>query len=422
MLRRHHGPLLRDLCTRMPEREWWAASDLAQRLVLVVGLFTYHMLTSPLSFGLFAWRKHRLYHGRLISALLTIMYPLTPVAMLAAAVKRELSAALSRLRSGAPDEKGREDVLIWLIRPPGALASCLWTWYLSLGWYTAIFTQLGCAHPTAIRCHWLEEVNTKTFWRRSVFEPEGIACPRAVGRWDGAALKLDQAAFDAVRSSGGDLYLKYDDAMGYEGNGDRLLVHGTDWSTAADVARALGDDAFRGHPALVLEYVRAHPELGTHSIDIVTVRTAGPDGAPRYDAVCVALWAACTGPSSHAATEGYVVDPCTETVTAPTRWYSAWFHDQAGTLVGRKLDGIRDACRAAERAHARTATMRPWMSSVGWDLVLTPRGAVFFEGNLGGWRLPRRIYASAAHLRAFLPAFESGHRFVAARPAPAPAG
>eukprot|EP00666_Eupelagonemidae_sp_cell4sb_P010621 gene10621-960_t len=34
------------------------------------------------------------------------------------------------------------------------------------------------------------------------------------------------------------------------GNGDRLLVHGKDWTTAADVERVLEEeDAYRGHPA-----------------------------------------------------------------------------------------------------------------------------------------------------------------------------
>jgi len=52
---------------------------------------------------------------------------------------------------------------------------------------------------------------------------------------------------------------------------------------------------FDGRLALVLELVRPKPELGVHSLDIITMRTPDDD----VKVISVLLWADCTTDSSH---------------------------------------------------------------------------------------------------------------------------
>ena len=54
------------------------------------------------------------------------------------------------------------------------------------------------------------------------------------------------------------------------------------------------------------------------------------------------------------------------------------------------MPGIHELLGYAVAAHA--ASDLPWLTSVGWDAMLTDHGFVFFEGNLGCGRLPRRIF------------------------------
>ena len=61
---------------------------------------------------------------------------------------------------------------------------------------------------------------------------------------------------------------------------------------------------------------------------------------------------------------------------------------------------MRDACKAAVAAHSLIKF--PWLTSVGWDAMLTDDGAVFFEGNIAGFRTPRRMFLSLPLLRAFV--------------------
>ena len=38
---------------------------------------------------------------------------------------------------------------------------------------------------------------------------------------------------------------------------------------------------------------------------------------------------------------------------------------------------------------AHEASTLPWLTTVGWDGMLTPEGVVFFEGNVAAYRTPR---------------------------------
>ena len=46
----------------------------------------------------------------------------------------------------------------------------------------------------------------------------------------------------------------------------------------------------------------------------------------------------------------------------------------------------------ARRRWRRTSSTLGWLTTVGWDAMLTDDGAVFFEGNVAAYRTPRRMF------------------------------
>jgi len=107
------------------------------------------------------------------------------------------------------------------------------------------------------------------------------------------------------------------------------------------------------------------------------------------------LWTDCPSWTTHTCTSGYSVDINTGVIYAPVPWYSFAFAQrqdelQHSSLIGQTVPGLDKLLNHAVAAHA--ASEIPWLTSVGWDAMLTDHGFVFFEGNLGCGRLPRRIF------------------------------
>ena len=122
-----------------------------------------------------------------------------------------------------------------------------------------------------------------------------------------------------------------------------------------------------------------------HLLDIVTMRTK-----VGVKVLSVLLWTDCEGWSSHSCTAGYVVDVESETIVAPTAWYAPYFAKQKSNLIGLVLPGIKLACEKAVAAHAASKMM--WLTTVGWDAMITPDGVFFFEGHVASHRTPRRMF------------------------------
>ena len=78
----------------------------------------------------------------------------------------------------------------------------------------------------------------------------------------------------------------------------------------------------------------------------------------------------------------------TETIVAPTAWYAPYFASMQAPLVGQRVPGAREACLKAMAAH--DASELEWLTCVGWDAMITDQGPLFFEGNVGAQRAPRR--------------------------------
>jgi len=200
-----------------------------------------------------------------------------------------------------------------------------------------------------------------------------------------------------------DLVCKISDS--YLGIGDKVLKRGVDFTCTSDVEAVLkADPEYAGKRAILTELIRPAGEQlkvssegygQVHSLDIITMRTR-----EGVRVLTVLLWTDCENWSSHSCQAGYLVDVEKEEVAAPTAWYSPYFAKQASTLVGTKLPGVQLACQKAVAAHSKSDL--PWLTTVGWDGMLTDDGVIFFEGNVAAYRTPRRVHLSDECTAAFL--------------------
>ena len=219
-----------------------------------------------------------------------------------------------------------------------------------------------------------------------------------LARWDGQ--RAHQCG-PGVGHGKADLVCKISDS--YLGIGDKVLVRGKDFSSLDDVQAILAADAeYAGKSAILAELVYPSPSIElssdgfgqVHTLDLITMRTRN-----GVKVLTVLLWTNCEGWSSHSTTAGYVVDVHSETIVANAAWYSPSFVHQSSSLIGKRLPGVRVACEKAIAAHE--CCDLPWLTTVGWDAMLTADGVVFFEGNVANYRTPRRMFLSPQLLSGF---------------------
>lgn len=75
---------------------------------------------------------------------------------------------------------------------------------------------------------------------------------------------------------------------------------------------------------------------------------------------------------------------------------------ESAPLVGLKVDGVRAACLTAMAAHEEVLKSgQNWLTTIGWDCMMTADGPVFFEGNVAAYRTPRRMTLTAGLSRGF---------------------
>jgi hypothetical protein len=75
---------------------------------------------------------------------------------------------------------------------------------------------------------------------------------------------------------------------------------------------------------------------------------------------------------------------------------------ESAPLVGLKIDGVRAACLTAIAAHEEVLKSgHGWLTTIGWDCMMTNDGPVFFEGNVAAYRTPRRMTLTAGLARGF---------------------
>jgi hypothetical protein len=337
-------------------------------------------------------RPWRLRYGNAIGLLLTFWLPVLPF-MLALG---ELAKRAGEWLPGAEtDWKMKGPGRVFFMRPESLLASLLWDFYMAISVFSGSFLQFG-TDKDGLQHTWYDAICVKEYWY-SLLDAAKARRPLQLARWDGARAH-DLGPGVAFGSS--DLVCKISDS--YLGIGDKILKRGPkrpdgsggDFETLADVQAILSaDPEYSGKQAALCELIKptSTVELSSagfsnvHSLDIVTMRTK-----QGVRVLTVLLWTDCSGWSSHSCEAGYLCDVHSETIVAPTSWYGPYFAQQASSLLGKKLPGIREACAKAIAAHE--ASDLPWLTSVGWDAMLTDEGVFFFEGNVAAYRTPRRMF------------------------------
>jgi len=378
---------------------WFSIWDTATRLTLALLCFYRFLIFQPLSMCIFAFRWNSLWYGRVMGALLTLCLPYLPFYLCAVEVGKRIN---EKMPWAEADWKMKGPGRVFFVRPDSLIASLLWDFYLVISVMVGSYMQYGTDSDGMMHT-WYDSICTKEYWI-GLLDSVGARRPLQLASWDGATA---HDVGPGVIHGRCNLVCKISDS--YLGIGDRVLVRGKaaggDFDSLADLQQILGADAeYDGKPAIISEFIHPAQDVRVssdgfgqvHSLDILTMRTKA--GGVRV--LTVLLWTDCDGWSSHSCTAGYVVDVHSETVVAPTAWYSPAFAKQRSNLLGMRLPGVREACEKACAAHA--ASELPWLYTVGWDAMLTPDGVVFFEGNVAAYRTPRRMFLTPQLTAGFL--------------------
>lgn len=367
-----------DICTNITARDWFSVWDCFYRYALSFFMFYYMLITTPISLFCYTFRYNLTWYGFWPGLVMTCYFPVTPFAIIGAEMLRSLKKWLTQKKDWSSAGPGA----IFFVEPEGFLSKWFWKGYLNLSMYISIYCTCG-NDPDAIAASWEDQDTTKTFWRK-LFQDSKVRYPRQLAGWDGKEL-------DKNFKINCSIVIKLEDS--FLGIGDSFLTYGKDFRTDQDIVDLLKKD-YMGKEALVLEFVKADPDMGVHQLDILTLDTA--EGPKILHCL---LWTHCTGSSSHTTRGGYVVDVETETCVSTVAWYSPFFKTQPTEFCDNKLKipGVKDACEQALRAHANMPFK--WCRMVGWDCMLTDtKEIVFFEGNFAGARLPRRFFLSLPHM------------------------
>jgi len=378
--------------------EWFSTADTATRLLSAIKAFYRFLLTEPISLLQFAYGWNRLWYGPILGVALTFCLPLLPAFLMLVEVCKRLNEKFNPWVE--TDWKLAGPGRVFFVRPDAFVASLFWDFYLAVSVFCGSFLQFG-TDKDGLMHTWYDEITVKEFWL-GLLDEVGAKRPRQLASWDGSAA---HDVGPGIKHGHANLVCKISDS--YLGIGDKVLERGKDFNNLSDVHRILeADPQYAGKKAILAELIQPDPNVrvsspgfgSVHSLDIVTTRTKS-----GVKVLTVLLWTDCESWSSHSCTAGYLVDVETETVVAPTAWYSPYFARQQSSLIGARLPGVKEACEKAVAAH--TATSLPWLTTVGWDAMLTADGVYFFEGNVAAYRTPRRMFLTPELTAAFFREF-----------------
>ena len=371
-----------------PAGGWFSILDTMTRLSLTLYAFYRFLLLRPLSLLYFAWGYNTLWFGYFLGVLLTINLPVLPFALCAMELLKRIN---EKMPWAETDWKLQGPGRVFFVRPDTLIASLFWDFYLANSVFCGSFLQFGTDRD-GLAHTWYDSICNKEYWLGLLDEAEARR-PRQLASWDGETAKAEGPGPEYGNS---DLVSKINDS--YLGIGDKKLKRGKaaggDFDTLADVQKILeADPAYKGKKAILTEFIVPTESIAlssdgfsnVHSLDIITMRTKA-----GVKVLTVLLWTDCGGWSSHSCTAGYVVDVESETIVAPTAWYSPYFAKQKSNLIGKMLPGVKLACEKAVAAHSASKLM--WLTTVGWDAMITPDGVFFFEGNVAAHRTPRRMF------------------------------
>ena len=369
--------------TTLPQldRSWFSVRDILTRLSLGLIGFWYGMISHPFLFVKYSYIYNRVFLGYRKAVFSVLFLPLWPLFMLIHALYNRNLAYLPMLN--VEDEE--LESLRFFTNKLSPLESFLYDLSQEFCNYVGNFYILGANELAIQTMYWDTDKTTKVFWREKL-EAGGARVARELGVWDGKEAKLADGAAECPS-----ILIKITNSC--MGVGDKFLKRGQHYSSSEDLISIL-TTGYLDKPSLLLEVIRPLPELGVHSLDILTART--PSGEVQL--VDIVVWQGSTSETSHGATAAYMVDPRTEVACNFGKWYNPNFAETGPAGLGVKYPGVGEAVVTALRTHKLLPY--DWLNVVGWDCMVTEDGKmVFFEGNLAAWRCPRRLFI---HWRSFV--------------------
>lgn len=358
-------------CNMVKPATWFTLFDCLSRCFRVVVAFYFVVATHPVSFFLYSLRYNMLWYGTPLGLLTTLtMFFVYPFVLMALVIAKKMGKMWCK-------HEDFDDGNVFFTPPDGMLAAFLWDWYKEMAPYVGLFIMCG-NDADAVAHSWYDHKTKKDFWRGTL-SASGAQVPCELARWDGEKLHWGDRAFNKD-----DVVVKLPDS--YLGKGDMFLEYGKDFRNVAELEGLLRKEHPGKADTLVLTWIR--PAVGTggvHQLDILTVRT---NRGVRV-ANCL-FWGDCTGPTTHTCTTGYVCDVATEKIWSACSWYSPAFMSMDAKRIGQELPGLRESVARAIKAHE--SIEYPFLKMVGWDVILTDKGPVFFEGNFACHRIVRRIF------------------------------
>ena len=375
-----------------PGRGWFTRDD--RRFHFSVYYFYKLLVQNPIKFTRFHWLWYTIYRPWWAVPFLFLSYPFSPFLLYLRWVAIHL-----RDRALGPPEipvKGSP-----FFEAPKDLSNQVNSEsYIELIERIGSYMQFG-TNRDGLESTKIDTITCKEYWL-DLLDAVGARRPQQLGTWSDG--KVHDAG-PGLKSGNCNVVCKVSDAC--MGIGDHLFARHVDFDfgevdAAVSLTNILSEDSrYVGKRAIMTELMQpvkpATVKLSNdgfsnvHSLDIVTIR----DARGVVKVLACTLWTDCTEWTSHTCSSGYIVDVVTEQIARPVPWYAYAFAKKdaqaaASPLIGTKIPGLHAALHKAIAAHGKSQL--PWLTSVGWDLMITDDGPVFFEGNVGSMRTPRRIF------------------------------
>jgi len=379
-----------------PGRGWFSRDD--PRFSVAVSSFYMLFFRDPIKFAKFHVLWSTIFHPWWLAPFAVITFPLYPILLYLRTLivnVRNRACGAAQIPLNSPFFESPPDIVNRLNH------ECYIVLIERLGSYVQFGTNREGLESTKI-----DTVTGKEYWM-GLLDAVGARRPEQLALWsDGKVSNVGRG----VGSGRCDLVCKIVDAC--MGMGDKVFKRGVDFDnhvlgepadTACLTAFLRNEAAYAGKRAILSEFVKPIKRetlklsnqgfSNVHSLDVVTIRNARGEAKVLS---CI-IWTDCSEWTSHTCSAGYIIDVATETIARPAPWYAYAFakNDKmaaASSLIGTRIPGLHEALSKAVAAHAKSKL--PWLTSVGWDLMITDDGPIFFEGNVGSMRTPRRIFLS----------------------------
>eukprot|EP00947_MAST-08B_sp_MAST-8B-sp1_P001936 g1936.t1 len=300
--------------------EYFSMQDCFTRMALSMAAFYYLAATQPVHFFVYTWRYNIMYYGLFFGLLLTMTYPVLPLAL---CVWETLDRIKQMFKA---DWKQAGPGAIFFARPPNPVAALFWDYWLNISMYTSIYLLVG-TNQDGIDHGMYDKIANKHYWTKLIGSVGG-RLPRTMFQWKDGELEV----FHPLR--GVRVMSKLTDS--YLGIGDCILEEGKDFDGEEQLKEVLREK-YGDKEALGNEFCVAAKKFGVHQLDVLTVRVKGEVKVAR----CI-YWGECLGDTSHSATSAYMCDIDQEVIERPARWYSPTYKNFKSERTGQHLPGLKE--------------------------------------------------------------------------------